>query len=105
MHAAVWLLGIAVLAATQWWWPGILVLVVLSMVVEAAYPRTAGVDVPDGNADPGAASPSAPREHDPARLPGRCQACGAPVEPSQVEWTSAVTARCSYCGTNLEMKS
>jgi hypothetical protein len=105
IHGAIWLLGIAVLAVTHWWWPGILVLVALSMVVEAGLSTIPGATVA-AEPDPlGMASSAAPREHNPARLPERCQACGAPVEPAQTQWTSAVTARCSYCGANLQMKS
>ena len=35
LHGAVWLIGLAILAWREWWWPGILVLVAISMVIEA----------------------------------------------------------------------
>ena len=35
VHAAIWLIGLAVLAIFDWWWPGILVLVAISGLYEA----------------------------------------------------------------------
>lgn len=37
-------------------------------------------------------------------LPSHCPACGAPVSVATVEWTSAITADCSYCGVNLRSR-
>jgi tetratricopeptide (TPR) repeat protein len=35
-------------------------------------------------------------------LPARCDGCGAPVLPDEVEWHDAQTAECLYCGTVLK---
>ncbi len=32
-------------------------------------------------------------------LPPRCEGCGAPLVPDEVEWHDAHTAECPYCGT------
>jgi ATP/maltotriose-dependent transcriptional regulator MalT len=32
-------------------------------------------------------------------LPARCEGCGAPLVPDEVEWHDAHTAECPYCGT------
>src|SRR5438067_9139090 len=36
LHGAVWLIGLAILAWTGWWWPGILVLLAISTLLEGA---------------------------------------------------------------------
>jgi hypothetical protein len=35
-------------------------------------------------------------------LPAKCDGCGAPVVPDEVEWHDAQTAECLYCGTILK---
>jgi hypothetical protein len=35
-------------------------------------------------------------------LPAKCDGCGAPVVPDEVEWHDAQTAECLYCGTVLK---
>jgi hypothetical protein len=32
-------------------------------------------------------------------LPAKCDGCGAPLVPDEVEWHDAYTAECPYCGT------
>ena len=39
LHAAVWLIGLAILFWTNWRWPGILVLVAISGIIEALIKR------------------------------------------------------------------
>ena len=41
IHGAVWLIGLAVIAWQGWWWPGILVLVAISMILEAVIMKIA----------------------------------------------------------------
>jgi hypothetical protein len=36
------------------------------------------------------------------RLPGKCQGCGAPVRPNEVEWLDDSSAKCAYCGSVLQ---
>jgi tetratricopeptide (TPR) repeat protein len=35
-------------------------------------------------------------------LPAKCDGCGAPIIPDEVEWHDAQTAECLYCGTILK---
>ena len=32
-------------------------------------------------------------------LPAKCEGCGAPLVPDEVEWHDAHTGECPYCGT------
>lgn len=41
LHVAVWLIGLAILAWRGWWWPGILVLVGISIVYKGVIKRYA----------------------------------------------------------------
>ena len=45
-------------------------------------------------------APQAPEK--PGTLPAKCDGCGAPVIPDEVEWHDAQTAECLYCGTVLK---
>jgi hypothetical protein len=115
VHAAIWLIGLAVLAWKDWWWPGILVLIALSILAEAVIRQIPGAAVAEEETlepdfaelpagEPAEAAPARPPEPDPTRLPEKCQECGAPVSADKVQWTSATTASCSYCGATLRMK-
>lgn len=112
VHAAIWLIGLAVLAWQDWWWPGILVLIALSMIAEAVIRQIPGAAAPKeevvepDSEEPPAAEPAQtpPQEPDPTKLPEKCQECGAPVSAGKVEWTSATTASCAYCGASLRMR-
>ncbi len=43
-----------------------------------------------------------PRTRQQPQLPTRCAACGAPVRPDEVSWTSSTTAECPYCGSVIQ---
>jgi hypothetical protein len=112
IHLAVWLIGLAILAWTGNWWPGILVLVAISAVVEALIRRYApGAVDEEQTAGPAAAPaevpapPAAvpPREHRLELLPSICPGCGGPIRGHEVKWTGAQSADCPYCGVNLPM--
>src|SRR5271169_6906309 len=75
LHAAVWLIGLAVLAWQGWWWPGILVLVGLSLVLEAAIMQFAPEAYVDEETPPAPAQPPAPAPA-PAAAP-------APIAPPE----------------------
>jgi hypothetical protein len=114
IHGAVWLIGLAVIALNGWWWPGILVLVAISailesvimMVVPGAVESEAKEDAAAafGNtAFPGVQTPAAPaRRAD--LLPTNCPRCGAPTRGHEVTWTGERSADCPFCGANLPMK-
>ena len=42
-------------------------------------------------------APTIPQQR--GSLPAKCDGCGAPLVPDEVEWHDAHTAECPYCGT------
>jgi hypothetical protein len=96
VHTAVWLIGLAILAWKGWWWPGILVLVAISLIIEAMLaqfgPKATEATVPT------------PPERRLELLPSSCPKCGAPVRGGEVKWTGPRSAECSYCGANLPVR-
>ena len=124
IHAVLWLVGLAVLAITDNWWPGILILVAISILLESAVKRgdkdEAGEEKPDPMAEvkPDEAPASPPRVESvtppkvvppvEARkaewLPLNCPKCGAPTRAADVRWTGDASAACPYCGSNLPVK-
>jgi hypothetical protein len=113
-----WMIGMGYLFLHGWWWPGILVLVGISMILgaidrEIAPPPAPGNFEPPQMPAPPAPAPAAPRpfiqtpaasSHRIDLLPATCFRCGAPVRAHEVKWTGAQAAACAYCGTNLSMK-
>jgi hypothetical protein len=92
-HAVLWLVGLAVLAMTDSWWPGILILVVISILLESAVkrkdqsgsdmeePETVTEEKPEVALRPVArgdgGSPAG--THRAEWLPLNCPKCGAPT--------------------------
>jgi hypothetical protein len=121
LHGIIWLVGIIILAINNSWWPGILVLVVISVIYEAILRRYAPQayvevqsdqpDVPTQTAEPAVipgvpvAATSAPSmpEHRFELLPQACPNCNGPIRSHEVKWTGPQSANCPYCGTNLPM--
>ncbi|GAB4497200.1 MAG: hypothetical protein OHK0052_08390 [Anaerolineales bacterium] len=111
IHTAIWLIGIAILAWRGWWWPGILVLVALSVLLEgfvrARYPQQPEEDVavstpsvnPVTSAEPPMppAPPTTETEKPTSRYPARCPSCGAPVKVP----TAQPAGECTYCGAHI----
>jgi len=114
LHGAVWLIGLAILAWQGWWWPGILVLVAISLVLEAVLKRYAPqafekAEPPPSpspvSTPPVSASPAPPpAEHRFELLPSVCAKCGGPIRGHEVKWTGRQSADCPYCGANLPME-
>jgi hypothetical protein len=118
LHAAVWLIGLAILAWKEWWWPGILVLVAISLIIEAflmryapqAFARPEPAQPPQPAPPPPAApaAPAAPApqaaEHPFERLPSTCAKCGGPIRGHEVKWTGPQSADCPYCGANIQLE-
>ena len=110
---AVWVIGLAILAWRDWWWPGILVLVAISLVLEAVLmqyaPQAFEKMEPPSSPSPVAATPMpssiAPSvsEHRLDLLPSVCAMCGGPIHGHEVKWTGPQSADCPYCGANLPM--
>ena len=91
IHSAIWLIGLAILFWTDWWWPGILVLVAISSLTQAALQLIARKQ-----------ERQAELESKRDWLPAKCPQCGAPISAAEVRWTGDTTADCPYCGSNLK---
>jgi hypothetical protein len=117
VHGAVWLIGLAILAWRGWWWPGILVLVAISGLVEALIrylaPPEAAKEFKSGGKKERAKRPPSPPpvsapppqvQHRADLLPSECPKCGAPVRGNEVKWTGPRSADCLYCGANLPVQ-
>jgi hypothetical protein len=118
-HAAIWLIGLAVLAITDRWWPGILILVVISVLLETTVRRG---DQGEGDEEkpemveeekPEVAPAPPPRVetvappaeiHKGEWLPLSCPKCGAPTRAAEVRWIGDASAACPFCGSNLPLK-
>lgn len=94
----IFLIGLAILFATDWFWPGILVLIGVTSLAEVFLRRMTPGDIPL-------------RVDVPARLrvqpelvryPAKCPHCGAPVPEPLQEGTRKRGAACAYCGATLE---
>lgn len=121
VQSAIWLIGLGILFLTGKWWPGILILVGISMVVgtfargwsviDASPPPAAPPPPPSPTfrASPAAAEPPAfpaapaerPKPAAPrtARLPDLCPNCGAP--PRTLAQRGENPALCPYCGAEI----
>jgi hypothetical protein len=117
IHSAIWLIGLAILFWKGWWWPGILVLIALSALVQGAIQIMVpeAVEEMEGAGDKPEAPQPAPVEtpkpavatpavHPTQRLPSECPKCSAPIRGAEVHWTGPESADCPYCGTNLPLK-
>ena len=110
IHGAIWLIGLAILAWKGWWWPGILVLIAISIITEAllmqfaphAFEQDKQTPAPSLVPSPVASAPPA-QSHRLDLLPSTCPACGGPIRGHEVKWTGAQSANCPYCGMNLPM--
>jgi hypothetical protein len=99
IQTAVWLIGLAILAWQDWWWPGILVLLAISGLVQA------GIQMYISNRGKTQQEVSEVKNLAKERaewLPSICPNCGAPLSVSTVHWTGAATADCPYCKANLK---
>ncbi len=116
LHLVIWLGGLYILFTRGQFFPGILVLVLISAVYEAvlrrfvprAYeevPTTEPAEAMDTPAQqPITTPPPAPVvEHRIELLPQVCPSCNAPIRGHEVRWTGPQSANCPYCGTNLPM--
>jgi hypothetical protein len=92
IQAAVWLLGIAILALFDWWWPGILVVVAISGLVQGGLQLYLSRKAEEKQL----------AERRANWLPSLCPACGGPLSVATVNWTGPNTADCPYCQANLK---
>jgi DNA-directed RNA polymerase subunit RPC12/RpoP len=115
------MIGLGILMLSGRWWPGILVLIGLSLVIgaltrESRPPFFDQPEVPTASPlDP--APPPAPARSQPINppapaepgyrfdlLPSNCSQCGGPVRSHDVKWLGPKSAACPYCGSPLSMK-
>lgn len=124
--AGIWLIGLGILFLFNFIWPGILILIGLTMVVTAFMP----VERREMPAIPPAPTPpvpsqfaAAPQPEDAGEplppiladkadllykqslLPETCPACGGPVKQNaqQVVWNDDQTAVCPFCAAKLKI--
>lgn len=115
VQTGIWLIGLGVLFYFNWFWPGILVLIGISMLsqalIQALAPDAVESEEPEEPPipfEPGPQPPAvAPAEasHPTQRLPADCPKCGAPIRGIEVNWTGPTSADCPYCGANLPLKA
>lgn len=99
------------------WWPGILILIGLSILFGSLFrdeePQPPAdlppMNIPVPPSAPVTVSPvvaSRPVEpiHRTDLLPADCPQCGGPVRPAEVRWTGSQSAACAWCGSALPMK-
>lgn len=99
------------------WWPGILILVGLSMLLGALFEDRSPQppqDLPPVKAPMTPPNPApivtnmisvTPEPtHRADLLPATCPHCGGPVRSHEVKWTGKQSAACAYCGSDLVMK-
>jgi hypothetical protein len=92
VQSAVWLIGLAILFWQGWLWPGILVLVAISGLVQA------GLQLYVSRRQEQAVIETQRAAH----LPQTCPNCGGPLDASTVRWTSANAAVCPYCNASVK---
>jgi hypothetical protein len=99
IHAAIWLVGLAILAWQNWWWPGILVLIAISGLAQALMQGYASRNKREIFQQEEAFQLDQERA---AWLPSVCPNCGGPISVSTAHWTGDHTADCPYCKANLK---
>lgn len=93
IQSAVWLIGLAILFWQGWLFPGILVLVAISGLLQA------GLHLYLKRREE-TATLEATRE---LHLPDTCPQCGGPISPFTVQWNGPSTATCPYCHSNIKV--
>lgn len=92
VHGAIWLIGLAYLFWSGNIFPGILVLVALSGLAQAAMmayvKRQRDTEII-----------AEVRE---LHLPETCPSCGGPLIASKVKWQGKQSAICPFCGTTIK---
>ena len=131
LNSLVWIIGLWVLFTTHSWWPGIMILVGITMVLNTlansdwaaqATDRPAEVEestpwqdwtrqpppppppspaLQPDSKQPVVQSPPPEPDHYSGWLPATCPSCGAPIRPQTVRWTGSQSADCAYCGSVL----
>lgn len=119
VQGAIWLVGIGVLALTDWWWPGILFVIAAStllggFLVQALPPLTPDPAAPAAGLPRMGSQPPTPappvmsavgvtQEPPPVevKLPARCPNCGGPTGAGAAHAFGNNPHVCHYCGSRL----
>jgi len=110
-----WLFIFLMIFSKGHWWPGILVLICLSMIFGSLFreetrppePKhpSAPIFIPvTPPVTPKTTPAPAEQPHRADLLPVTCPQCGGPIRASEVRWTGAQSAACPYCLSDLPMK-
>ena len=114
-HGGFWWIFLAIFLFRDQWWPGILVLIGLTIVFGSLFRDSAPQETqtPPAPAYPIPMPPPIPVKMTPAPveqthrsdlLPATCPQCGGPIRSYEVKWTGKQSAACPYCDSNLAMK-
>lgn len=123
--AGIWLIGLGLLFLFNFVWPGVLILIGLTMIVTAlmqpekqemppAVPAAAPVNEMSSIAAPveaieeplpPALAERAEQLYNQSLLPETCPACGGPIKQNanQVVWEDGITAVCPFCANKLKV--
>ena len=122
MLGAVWLIGIGILWAFDLWWPGILILIGITLIIQAVSKSNSKTEVITARPPKPIESPETKTEeiyNDPpedlpdilqlepvekpaaVELPAACPMCGGPVKENNVVWKDSHTPMCSFCESPL----
>ncbi len=100
LTGGVFMIGLAILFATDWIWPGILVLIGVTSLVGAYIKRSD----PDDDDIPLKAEPPLEEPPPKVRYAAQCASCGAATPQTlQDSAASQQAAVCSYCGSQLDL--
>lgn len=107
VQGAIWLIGLAILFWTGNIWPGILILIALSGLTQAAIALYVRRQDDAAAARAGQAQAlEAQKRLEAARLdalPPNCPVCGGALDPAKVAWSGPTTATCPYCQSAIKV--
>jgi len=98
VQSGIWLVGLAILAWTSWWWPGILILVAISGITQAVLQNMAAKDAEKTQTAQAARQAS-------LAVPANCPTCGAAISATSVTWNGPTTASCPYCKAAIPLNN
>jgi len=124
--AAIWLIGLGILFLIGDIWPGILILIGISLIVSAYFKEEQPAETPPaakasseqvndvaeksvepstGEPLPDVLAPEAERLYLTSQLPEKCPACDAPLKANveNLEWHEDKSFACPFCGYRVQL--